>query len=467
MSRSIAAIPKNSHAVMIGCSLTSLLTACILIKYFERVTIVERDRLPDEPVPRLGVPQSFHLHVLLSRGRQIIEELFPGFEQEILASGAVLLDMSADAAWLTFAGWSVRFPSDLKIISCSRPLIDWILYRRLCDFPQIQFLPQTEVKGLIANADHTEITGVLIQPRHTHTSSLNPLQQLEANFVVDTSGRTSKASQWLENLGYLPPLETLIDAHLGYASRVYQRPDNFSADWESIYVQAAPPQLNRSCSIVPIEGDRWLFSQAGGDGEYPPTDEAGFLEFARQFPTSILYEVLKTAKPLSPIYSYRATQNRWRHYEHLSRLPEGFVALGDAVCTFNPVYGQGMTAAALGALTLDRCLQQQYQRHPHGSLVSLSGRFQKQLAQIIAPMWQLAISEDGRYRSVEGVSLNQKTKFIQAYLHQIIALATEDRVVRELFLRVFHLLKPPIFLVHPLIVFKVIKRVLRNQFILT
>jgi 2-polyprenyl-6-methoxyphenol hydroxylase-like FAD-dependent oxidoreductase len=441
--------PRNNRAIVIGSSITGLLTARILTHHFDRVTLIERDRLPDDPTPRPGVPQTIHVHALLDRGRAILEELFPGFQHEIAAGGAHLLDMAADVAWLTPAGWGLRFPSDLKMISCTRSLLEWTIRRRLKAFPQIEFLPETQVKELIPNADNTRITGILIRER----DRVEPVA-ISADLVVDASGRNSQAPNWLEWLGYLPPQETVVNARIGYASRLFQRPSGFSADWQGLYLQAAPPVRPRACIIFPVEGDRWLVTLTGEDGQYPPTEDTGFLEFTRCFPTLQAYNALKTAEPLSPIFGYRATQSRWRHYERLSRWPEGFVILGDAVCAFNPVYGQGMTAAALSALLLDRALSEQ----PEGTCQGFSLRFQKQLAKLNAPLWQLATSEDCRYRTVVGASPNWGTRLMHRYMDRVLMLTTENASVRRTLIDVFNLVKPPTALFHPSIVARVLAR---------
>ena len=451
-------LKKGTHAVVIGGSIAGLLAGRILSNHFERVTIVERDQYPQDPIPRPGVPQAHHVHALLKRGRDILEELFPGFEDELVAAGAHLVDMAADFAWLTPAGWGVRFPSNLTTICCSRSLLEWYIRQRVSALPQIEFLPGYKVKHLLPNEDNTGVAGVSIYPCHRlEVENSSGEQLLSADFVVDASGRRSKAPQWLEMLGYPTPQEIVVNAHLGYASRLYQLPSDFQADWRVFYVQAAPPTRICAAMLLPLEGNRWLFSLGGGDKNYPPTDEAGFLEFVRSsLPTPLLYEVIKAAEPLSPIYSFRATENRLRHYEQLPRWPESLVILGDAVCTFNPVYGQGMTIAALGALTLEQCLQEQRQRRPDGSLTGMSRRFQKQLAKVNAAPWQLATSEDYRYRSTVGGSPNWSMQLMHRYMDRVILLATESVQVRRLLLDVFNLLQPTTALFHPRVIIQVI-----------
>jgi 2-polyprenyl-6-methoxyphenol hydroxylase-like FAD-dependent oxidoreductase len=433
----------RQHAIVIGGSIAGLLASRILADQFERVTLIERDQLSAEPLFRQGVPQGRHLHVLLKRGRDILEQLFPGFQDDLVAAGATLLDMAADVEWLYPAGWGVRFPSDLVTLSCSRVLLEWAVRQRVAALPQVQILTAKDVKGLVANAAQTTITGVELGS----IDGSRTTEVLSANLVVDASGRRSKTPQWLAALGYAVPAETVIRANLGYASRIYQCPENFHADWKALYLQAMPPELTRGCVLSPIEHNRWIVTLMGAAENHPPTDHAGFLEFARSLRSPLLYDAIKDAEPLTPIYGYRATENRLRQYERLSRLPDNFVILGDAVCAFNPVYGQGMTMAAIGAVTLGNYLQQ----HP-----TLSGlQFQQQLAQRNTTAWQLATGEDCRYLSPADDSLNWQTQLMHRYVDQVVRLSVRSVRARQALLEVLNLVKSPNALFHPLILWQI------------
>ena len=280
---------------------------------------------------------------------------------------------------------------------------------------------------------------------------------------MDASGRGSKAPQWLRELGHETPEEIVVDASLGYTSRVFRRPGKLPDGRYGAYVQPAPPENNRGGVLFPVEGDRWILTLAGYGGDYPPTDEDGFMDFIRSLRSSIIYDAVKDASPLSEIYSYRATENRLRCYENLSRMPDGFVVLGDAVCAFNPVYAQGMTAAALGALTLSECLREQRKRRSDGSLLGFSLRFQKKLADVNSAPWMLATSEDFRVHGVTGGTPDRITRFMQRYVDRVIALSTESAAVRDGLLRVFNLLEGPQTLFRPQIVIRVVRRVLSES----
>jgi 2-polyprenyl-6-methoxyphenol hydroxylase-like FAD-dependent oxidoreductase len=262
--------------------------------------------------------------------------------------------------------------------------------------------------------------------------------------VVVADGRNSRLPAWLAALGYEPPEETVVNSFQGYASRFFRPPAAFAPDWKGLYVQQAPPGDPRGGLISPVEGGRWLVSLVGGDGDYPPTDEAGFLAFARSLRSPALYEAIAAAGPLTPIVGQRATENRLRHYDRLGGFPDGVVALGDAVCAFNPVYGQGMTAAALGAEVLDRWLRESSHRGPGRSRV-----FQHHLARATAAAWQLSAGADYRFRTTEGPPQGRVARLTGYYLAGVMRAATRRPGVRRRLVEVLHLLRPPSALFGP------------------
>jgi 2-polyprenyl-6-methoxyphenol hydroxylase-like FAD-dependent oxidoreductase len=440
------------EAVVIGGNLGGLLTARVLADHFDRVTVVERDRYPDGPHPRKGVPQARHLHALLLRGQEIVEGLLPGLCDELRAAGAVLMDTAEDIAWLTPRGWGLRYRSELGALSCSRDLIDWCVRRRVAAWPRVRVVEETEVLGLLPGPGDS-VGGVVVRRRGGE--GVNAAGPIHGELVVDAGGRHSRAPDWLDTLGYPRPEETVINAFLGYASRFCARPPGPRSGWKGTIVQSAPPERRRGAIIFPVEGDRWWVTLIGGGGDYPPTEDAGFLEFARSLPTPMVYDALRTGEPITPIVGYRATENRLRHYERLPRRPEGFVVLGDAACAFNPVYGQGMTTAALGVSELGRCLAGQRRRRSDGDLTGLAGRFQRRLAAINEAPWLLATSQDLRYREVVGARPGRKTRFMHRYIDHVMRLATRHAGVRQRFLEVNHMLRKPSALFHPAVLLRV------------
>lgn len=445
---------RYGSAVVIGGSIAGLLASRVLSEHFERVTLVERDRFPQQPDSRKGLPQARHLHVLLARGRHAMQQLFPGIGGELMAAGAEMIDAGHDIAWLTRAGWGARFRSEICSFACSRPLLDHVIRRRVAAIGNVTIREETEIAGLRLAADGRRIAGVLASTRGRGPGSR---EEIDADLVVDASGRTSRTPDWLAGLGFERPEETVVDAHLGYASRIYQRPSAASADWKCLYVQAAPPERTRGGVAFAIEGGRWIVTLGGVGGDYPPTDEPGFDQFMRSLASPELFEAVEGAEPLSPIAGYRATENRWRHYERLSRRPEGLLVLGDAACAFNPVYGQGMTMAALGALLLGESLAA-WRRHQHPTFAGLAATFQRALAGLNKNPWLLATSEDFRSPLLDGARPGLSSRLMHCYLDRLIAHTTGDQDLRHLFLGVLHMVNPPNALFRPDILARVLFR---------
>lgn len=440
---------SHHHAVIIGGSFSGLLIGRVLAKYFDRVTLIERDTYPDQPIPRKGVPHSRFPHTLMLRGQQLLEQLFPGIKAELIAEGAIDLDTLKEVAFLTPAGWAVRFDSDLMLLSCSRDLLDWSIRRRFAAFPNVQFLTETSVTGLLSDATHSKIVGV----------SLHQNETLYADLVVDASGKASHTPQWLKSLGYSPPPETEVNGFVGYVARIVQPPPELSVDWKMLFAPTAPPDQNRGGAVFPIEGNRWIVSLVGGDRDYPPTDEAGFLAFARSLSTPVIATVIERSTPLTPIYAYYGNENRQRHYDRCSH-PSHLIAVGHAACSLNPTYGQAMTVAALEAMTIDRF----FQHHAIEDLDTRTVDLRKQLAKAHQEAWTAAIGVDYRYKSTQGKPSTATTRLINWYWYQLMELMVDRPAVYHTFLEVLHLLKPSIVLFQPSILVEVLAHAWRKRF---
>lgn len=438
-----------ARAIVIGGSIAGLLAARVLLDRFAEVILIEKDDVTEPLKARLGVVQSQHVHVLLTQGQRLLEQLFPGLAQELSEAGAPTVEWTAD--WLMFgiSKWNPRYPSDLSGRTCSRTLLEGLIRQRLSAYPNLTVLTGCQVKGLLNTTDPTRVTGVKL---HWHSPTATGVDSLNAALVVDASGRNSNLPDYLVQIGCEAPPETTINAFLGYASRWYQRLENLEVDWQGITISAVEGVNSRGGVLYPIEGDRWIVTLGGVGRDYPPTDEAGFLEFARSLRVPMLYDLLKDAQPLSPIYSYRRTENRWRHYERLKSLPDGIVAIGDAVCTFNPVYGQGMTTAALGAFALDRCLQQ-----ASTSLNGFPRRFHRQLARILQAPWLMATGEDSRWSTTEGAKPRWSDQVVQKYVERVLLLMQDSPALSKAFTEVVHMVKPPTALFAPNILLQVLK----------
>jgi 2-polyprenyl-6-methoxyphenol hydroxylase-like FAD-dependent oxidoreductase len=438
----------GKHAVVIGGSIGGLLAARVLCDHFDRVTVIDRDKLPVQPAYRKGVPQSRHAHGLLARGQMVLESLFPGLPAELGREGALTLETPLDILALTPAGWAQRYRSGLTLISCSRELLEFQVRQRVGLSPVISFVEETDVTDLLASEDRTSIVGVRLRHRNAPEGSDD---ELRADLVVDASGRDSRTPQWLTALGYEAPQETKITPFTGYASRYYEPAQGFVADWKALFLFPSPGST-RGGVLFPIEGGRWLVTLIGMARDYPPTDEAGFLEFARSLRSPILHNVIRAARPLSSIHGYRRTENQLRRYERLQRWPGGLVVLGDAACAFNPIYGQGMSVCALEALELDRCLKELRS----DGLKDFGRRFQKQLARTSGAVWLLATSADLRFPTTEGARPRALSRILRGYTERMQVVATQDPVVASAFRHVTQLLKPASSLFAPRIVMRVL-----------
>jgi 2-polyprenyl-6-methoxyphenol hydroxylase-like FAD-dependent oxidoreductase len=436
----------GSHAVVIGGSLGGLLSGLVLRKHFDRVTIFERDAVSDDPEPRKGVPQGRHVHTLFGGGADVVERLLPGFGQELISAGARKHDFGEGIKWYHQGVWKLRADIGLPSYWMSRPLLDSSIRRRVKDVAGIRICDQVDVTGLVANDDNTRVTGVSV----THRADGDRVEEIDAALVVDAGGRGSRLPGWLESLGYARPTESLVEIDLKHASRIMEPPQD-RPDWGTLAVYGHAPASKRTGYIFPIEGDRWLASCVGFLGDHPTDDDAGWLEFARSLDQPDFFDAVSSAKPLTPISTFVFPANQRRHYERMSRFPDGLLALGDAVCAFNPVYGQGMSACALQVAELENTLQS------GPSAAGLARGFFRRTAKINDDPWLLATSADFLYPETRG-RRPFGTGLLLWYLVKVLELSGSNRMVLKTFHEVLHFYKTPTALFHPAIAFQVLKR---------
>jgi 2-polyprenyl-6-methoxyphenol hydroxylase-like FAD-dependent oxidoreductase len=434
--------------------MAGLATAQALSRHFERVTVVERDALPDNPENRAGVPQGQHLHALLSGGAEALETLLPGFAAGLLEAGAIPVQFPTDMLWLNPMGWVRRFESPHRLLSASRPLIEWQTRRMVGRTRGIRLLDRHNVVDLRLSADRRRVTGVCVASTSSDPDDRITVEPLDADLVVDATGRRSRAPDWLERLGFHRPTETKIDAHLSYATRIYRRPAH-DAGWSAIYLQAQPRESSRMGILFPIEGDRWIVTLQGAAGDRPPTTHDGFAAFAATLRSPVLAEAIRRADPLTEPIGWSNTANLRRHYDRI-RMPDRFLAVGDSACAFNPVYGQGMSVAAKTAVALDVRLTAHLRKRR--TLDGFTTRMQKVVAEVGDAPWMIATGDDLRFPDTTGPTPSPLIRLQHRYLDRVIAASTVDGTVMAAMLQVFLLLSPPTVLFRQSVVGRALRR---------
>ncbi len=435
----------GQHAVVIGASMGGLLAARVLADYYDTVTVVERDTFPAAGEPRKGVPQGRHAHGLHARGRVVLEQLFPGFTQEMAAQGGMVLDISRDFRWFANGGFHQSTTSGLEGLVVSRPLLEAGVLARARALPNIRVIEDCDVLGVVASEDRARITGIRVIQRANQSAE----ETLSADLVVDATGRGSRSPAWLAELGYDKPEEDLVRIDMGYASRDYRRTPGQLPGIRGFAIAGAPPK-GRNGVVLAQEGDRWSITLGGYNGDFAPLDPEGFLEFARGMPTPEIYNLIKDAEPLTDPLPYRFKANQRRRYDQLARFPEGYLVFGDAICSFNPVYAQGMTVAANEALVLQECLAQGDDK--------LGMRFFKAINPVLDGPWKVAVGNDLQLPHVEG-QRTRMDQFINWYIGKLHIAAQNDAELSVVFLEVVNMMAPLPRLLHP----RVLLRVLRGN----
>jgi 2-polyprenyl-6-methoxyphenol hydroxylase-like FAD-dependent oxidoreductase len=432
----MSSVSSRRHAIVIGASMGGLCAAKVLSEGFERVTLVDRDELPAQPAPRRGVPQSRHLHGLLARGGEAYDEIFPGIHDELIAAGAMDADTQSDIHW-HFDGHLLRpEPSGLVGLAVSRQLLEFTVRSRVAALQGVTIIDRSDVTGLTTSPDQRRITGVRIRNRGTATAE----SVLDADLVVDATGRGTRTPLWLGELGYPRAPEEEIRIELTYLTQLYRRePHHLDGRIGASYNYY--PDQPRGAFILAQEGNRIILTLIGAGGrEELSTRNAVMAEYAESFGAPEISEIIRTATPLTEPVLMRYPASVRRHYEQLDRFPEGYLVVADALCTFNPIYGQGMTVAALEALLLSRLLRE------GGD--DVNRRFLRAAAKLLDTPWGLVVSNDLRFRDVDGERTEEMSAMAE-YLERYREAAAKDAVLGAELLRVANMLDEPARLMAP------------------
>jgi flavin-dependent dehydrogenase len=410
-------------AVVLGGSLAGMLAAHALAAVADRVVVVERDALPGRPAPRRGLPQARHAHMLWSGGVRAVEELLPGAVERLLAAGAHRQAVTTDMVILSPHGWYRRWPVSHRNVLSSRDLLDATVRATVLDDDRVELVERTEVLGPVGSG--AAVTGVRV--RHDDGTE----RTLDAGLVVDATGRSSRSPHWLTALGLPEPRRREVDSGLAYASRVYRAPEGARRGFPVVAVQAAPRQAGpgRSAFLLPIEDGQWIVTLAGTRGGEPSPHNDDFVRFARQrLRHPVVGELLAGAEPLGDVAFTRSTANRRWFYERMSRWPENFAVVGDALAVYNPVYGHGMAVAAQSAVVLRDVIR----RHGWGT-PGLARRIQRALARPVGTAWDLATGQDVFYEGATQSGPTLRDRLLASYVDRLVRTATgSGRVARRL-----------------------------------
>ncbi|MFY1689585.1 FAD-dependent oxidoreductase [Plantactinospora sp. WMMB782] len=429
---------SRKHAVVIGASMAGLLAARALHETYGQVTILERDRLPADPTPRRGVPQGRQLHVLLTRGAEILDELFPGIEDDLIAAGALRLDPQQDTTYVLDGKAIAAAPSGLTVLGVSRPTVEDHVRRRVRELAGITVRSGVQVTGLLTGADGASAVGVRT------SDGADP--DLAADLVVDATGRNSQASAWLRGCGFPAPDSDRVEVDVTYVTRTYRSVPGQLEGRQGMLIVPMPGNP-RGGAAMRVEGDRWMVALFGLAGNAPPVDERAWLAFADALPVPDLARLLREAEPLDdPVpMPYRASV---RHrFERCSRHLDGFVVVGDALCSFNPTYGQGMSVAAMEALILRDLTR--------AGTAALPARFYKAAKSVVDEAWTLSVGGDMRFPDIPG-RRTVADRILNGYLDRYRRAATVHAGLATTFLRVAQMKAPATVMLSPKNVVRVI-----------
>lgn len=435
------------RAAVVGGSYAGLVTARVLADFFDEVVLIERDPVDGDTGSHAGAPQGYHAHAMLAKGGEVLEKLFPGLRQELREAGAPVFDYGEGIDFLLPAGVAPRTRTGVEIQTFTRDGLERRLRRRVLALPQVTLMAGTACTGLLRDG-RGRLSGVSY--RRAGGEDAGPAGELAADLVVDASGRSSSLETWLGALGVAVPETRTVKAKVTYTSMNFDRPEEGHPDFFVAYEMLFAPRVARAGVLLAVEGGRWTCSLFGFQ-EQPPTDDAGYLEFARTLDNPHLAEQLKRRSVQEPTYRYTNVDNRWRPYHLVKEWPDRLLAVGDAVCVFNPVYGQGLTVAAMEADLLGGMLARR--RAAGRALDGAAREFQRRVGRLLVTPWTLSTNSDLMWnprRQPAGA------RFAHWYNSRLFRVAVKDAAVWSRFVRVVNMTAPPAVLFHPVVAAKVL-----------
>ncbi|HXO13331.1 MAG TPA: 2-polyprenyl-6-methoxyphenol hydroxylase-like oxidoreductase [Mycobacterium sp.] len=440
---------SDQTAVVLGASIAGLLAARVLADFYGTVKVVERDVLPEQPVTRRGVPQGALPHIAAARGMQIMSDLFPGLPDELVAGGArVWNDGDLSRLSMSFSGHpfqrsgTIPDPQAIVVYYAHRTFLEWSVRRRVLAIPNIEMLDGHDAVRLTSTPGHERVTGIVMAERESGAET-----HVAADLVVDATGRGSRTPVFLDQLGYGRPREDELKVHVTYAGLPVRMPAGTVREF--ITLVGPLPTRPRGFAMFAGEGDTYMLAIQTLAGRKVPTDYAGLLDCVADMVSPDVLAVIRRAEPLADVTQYRFPSNRWRRYDQMKRTPGGLIVMGDAFCNFNPLYGQGMSVAAMESLILRDCLQNGDKDLPR--------RFFHRCAKELRGPWRSAVSSDLSLPQIAG-KRSVSVRIGNAYLERVLIATENDRLLVQQFLRVMYLIDPVSRLFRPSTMLRVFRR---------
>jgi 2-polyprenyl-6-methoxyphenol hydroxylase-like FAD-dependent oxidoreductase len=435
----------GDHAVVLGGSLAGLTAAATVADRFDMVTIIEADKLPSIGEHRNGVPQDRHAHLLLPGGLRTLAELLPGIVDDLQRQGAHVVDAPEIRFYLAGGRLALSDPG-LRICAATRPLLEAVVRRRVLELPNVRVVEQTVADGLLVDAHGVHVTGVQLRSR----TDPNPHSVMDATLVVDATGRRSRGPRWLTTLGYPAPDEERLHVGVHYSTRLFRRDPADLGGCRQVHV-AVPPGERHGGLALAVEDDRWLVTLVGSLGERPPTALEEFIEFSRTLWRDDIHGIVAAAEPIGEAATGAFPDYLRRRYDRLHQLPGHYVVTGDALCSFNPVYAQGMSVASRDAQVLGDVLD----RH---RMDRVGQRFFRRTRPDVDTAWKMATGADLGDPAVDG-RRTAGWRMLNRYINRLLTVAHQDPLVADAFLRVNTMMAPPQHLLRP----RIASRILRGE----
>ncbi len=429
----------SGRAVVLGASITGLFAARALSDFFKSVVVLDADMFGAGTTPRKAVPQGNHIHAILPPAYQALKELMPEVIEKLLAGGAHLFDGGRDIKWTHLGHWLVQGETGRTFIGATRPFFESHLRQHVESLDNVEILSGHRFLEWKIDSSHETVLGVLAQ---------GPREQvdLDSELTVDARGSGSKLLKELITLGFDEPFTEVVEVDLTYTSCLFQAPD-FSPDWNLLLMDPDAPRKWTGGVIERVEADRWIVTQWGYFGARAPIDDVGFKDFAESLDEPNIADFLRLAEPVSECHQYRIPKCYLHRFDQLKRFPDRLVAMGDAVCKLNPIYGQGMTKAAKEGVFLWESLSKF--RENGSDLSGFSGRFRKEMGNVGANWaWQLTSGSDLAYPQTKG-KRPFNLSFINWYVGRLFARAETRLEVRKALMDAMALVNPPESIMQP------------------